>query len=228
MFEEKVRLRGSSRPSGYYCQTEVSVKMSRQLTKRFRWCFGPSHSATKPVERQRLTMQGERGILKTAPADLHNSDPALDECRTSTDEGTSKNSDLFSDLSDAQIELDSLEHTEANFSVLVAECHRLRSEKRRLLHMLLDFDGQMEAVTRECQEILETTNRRFDQALLSIKYTETVVKSLREQLDNKVRCNTDLELERNLLQHQLSRALKELQTSVGVARVKEALLTPTF
>lgn len=94
--------------------------------------------------------------------------------------------------------------------------------------MLLDFDGQMEALTRECEEMLEETNRRFEQALRSVKYMEAVVRSLRKELDNKVHCNTDLELERNLLQHQLSTAVKELQTSVGVARVKEALLTPTF
>lgn len=221
-----LRLRGSSSSSNR--QAEDPMKMTRQLAKRFRWCFGPSDSRPEPMERQRLTIQGERGVPKPTPGTPRAGDPAVEECRTSTDEGTSKNSDLFSELSDGQIELDSLERTEANFSVLVAECHRLRSEKRRLQHMLLDFDGQMEALTRECEEMLEETNRRFEQALRSVKYMEAVVRSLRKELDNKVHCNTDLELERNLLQHQLSTAVKELQTSVGVARVKEALLTPTF
>lgn len=241
VFDGMVRLLGStsstrSRNSSrdLHRQPEDPVKMSRQLTKRFRWCFGPPDSPPLPMERRPLTIEDGRALAKPSPGSPHPSDPALEECHTSTEEGTSKTSDRFSDLSDGQIELDSLEPTEANFSILVAECYRLRNEKTRLQHMLLDFDGQMERLTRECEEMLNANNSRFEQALRSVKYMDTVVKSLREELDNKVHSNTELELERNVLQHQLAhameelRAMKDLRSSAGVIRVKEAMLTPTF
>ena len=87
--------------------------------------------------------------------------------------------------------------------------------ERRLQNTLLDFDGQMEALTSECEEILRNTNKRFQAALRSVKYMDTVVQSLREELDNKVRVNTDLELERNLLQRRLGEALNELRLGGG-------------
>lgn len=208
--------------------------MSRQLTKRFRWCFGPPDSRPLPMERRPLTIEDERVLVKPASGSPHPTDQALEECHTSTEEGTSKNSDHFSDLSDGQIELDSLEPTETNFSLLVAECCRLRNEKTRLQQILLDYDGQMERLTRECEKVVNATNSRFEEALLSVKYMDTVVKSLREELDNKVHSNTELELERNVLQHQLThameelRAVKDLRSPAGALRVKEPILTPTF
>lgn len=133
---------------------------------------------------------------------------------TST-EGTSK-SEGSSDAGPLlPLGLEALEHSPENFGAVVAECQRLREENRKLQNTLLDFDGQMEALTSECEEILRTTNKRFQAALRSVKYMDTVVQSLREELDNKVRVNTDLELERNLLQRRLGEALNELRLGGG-------------
>lgn len=158
--------------------------------------------------------QGRRVLSKVTSSSPRVGEPTLEISHTST-EDTSK-SEGSSDAGPLlPLGLEALEHSPENFGAVVAECQRLREENRKLQNTLLDFDGQMEALTSECEEILRNTNKRFQAALRSVKYMDTVVQSLREELDNKVRVNTDLELERNLLQRRLGEALNELRLGGG-------------
>eukprot|EP00803_Ostreobium_quekettii_P000418 evm.model.scf_443EXC.1 EVM.evm.TU.scf_443EXC.1 scf_443EXC:8454-9995(+) len=210
----------SSRESGR--AGEEASRVGRQLSKkRFRWCFGPPEGRALGFERHPLAIEDRRSLAKqSSSCSTQPSDRGLEECHTSTEEVTSKYSDLFSDASDGQLDLEALEPSEANFALLLAECNRLKNEKRRMQQMMLEYDGQMEALASECQAIVAATNRRFVGAARKVKYMDKVVLSLREELDKKVRSNTNLELERKVLQHELSEAVSELET----AAIQEAVL----
>lgn len=162
------------------------------------------------------------------------SDLCVPDCPTKYDVDMSSDD---GDMEEIPLDLAGLKPTSENFAAVVAECSRLRGDKRRLQASLYTLDAEMEEVACQCEKVVAETNSKFRRAINSLMHMDTSMHALRKESSWQARQLAKVTSERNLLQRQLEAAkceLKSLKTcsltwvreSSQPARVQEALATP--
>ncbi|GMH37069.1 hypothetical protein BSKO_04942 [Bryopsis sp. KO-2023] len=216
---------------------------SRKFSQRLRkigacFCPAPTPSSLRLRDEDKLRLaMGEKALLNgrggscALLCNVSPAEPGLEGSRSSTECPSKYSVDLLSDdceSDDLRLDLEMLEPTGENFAAVVAECGRLRSDKRRLQKTLNKLDAQMERVACECENVLGESNFRFKMAINTLAQLESTVKSLRGDIDKQGRHVAELTMERNMLQRQLDSAHQELRKSKSNSfiRIREDLATP--